>query len=141
MSDIETVGIDTNSKLVHNKSKNKCGSSKKKKKKTAALAVEATKICIVPNIQRRPPPGMEDVIPIYGPTVLSHKDPELTEEQRSIRKFGNGINLSVIGPRKVRNKETLWGPHISAVPAIDDNLQPHDTSCGASNPFSFGFGL
>lgn len=31
---------------------------------------------------------------------VSTKDPELTDEERRNRKFGNGINLSIIGPQK-----------------------------------------
>lgn len=35
-----------------------------------------------------------------GLHVISCRDPELTEEQRKLRRFGKGLNVSIIGPKK-----------------------------------------
>lgn len=127
------------------KSKNKSGSSKKKKKKTVLLQQESSVTVSAPAPRKvsAPPPGLESVDPIYapGPIVLSHKDPELSEEQKQIRRFGYGINVSAIGPRKnSMHKDPNWVQHLAhkVVLAGDDDESLLAT---ASSPFSFGFGL
>jgi hypothetical protein len=79
----------------------------------------------------------------------SHKDPELSEEQRSLFRYGNGKNLVAIGPPKAR--DPIWklplppGLPISSEFITDskhtksgDLLVPQLSHC---SPFSFGFGF
>lgn len=40
---------------------------------------------------KKEPPGFR---------VISSHDPELTEEERKLRRFGKGLNVSIIGPKK-----------------------------------------
>ena len=72
----------------------------------------------------------------HGPSILSHRDPELSEEQKSIRKFGKGINVSAIGPRKALHKDQNWVQHLSHKPR-DTN----ESIVTTISPFTFGFGL
>lgn len=102
----------------------------------------------------------------HGPKVLSAKDPVLTEEERSLRRYGHGVNVCAIGPRnKVR--DPLWVEHHGGLPssstsgveaasasAQDSNNSTNKSSSGTggdatsaaddgirtvTNPFSFGF--
>ena len=79
----------------------------------------------------------------------SHKDPELSEEQRSLFRYGNGKNLVAIGPPKAR--DPIWklppppGLTIPADLSVDSNharsgdiVAPQVSHC---SPFSFGFGF
>jgi hypothetical protein len=78
--------------------------------------------------------------------MISSRDPELCEEQRKLRKFGKGLNVSIIGPRKKITAD--WKripPGFSELlpPAADnDNNSTHDVSNrieSSANPFTFGF--
>lgn len=68
----------------------------------------------------------------------SHKDPELSEAEARVRRFGNGVNLTAIGPPRRRSN---WLP-TSALDAgnggsicdVSEMEGPLHTS-----PFSFGF--
>ena len=76
----------------------------------------------------------------------SHRDPELSEEQRSLFRFGNGKNLVAIGPPKHKG-DPLWklptppGLQISSDTGL--GVHPGSTPQPLSHcsPFSFGFGL
>lgn len=79
--------------------------------------------------------------PIHGPIVLSRKDPELSDAEKNMRRFGQGINVSAIGPRRkvVTQKDSNWANHLSNQ-AVADGAETA-TVATASSPFSFGFGL
>lgn len=79
----------------------------------------------------------------------SHKDPELSEEQRSLFRYGNGKNLVAIGPPKAR--DPIWKlplpPGLTIPPELivdskqisgGDIMAPQLSHC---SPFSFGFGF
>ena len=76
----------------------------------------------------------------------SHKDPELSEEQRALFRFGNGKNLVAIGPPKQKARDSVWrlppppGLKIpSEMNTIDTQIKSEPQS--HCSPFSFGFGL
>ena len=77
----------------------------------------------------------------------SHKDPELSEEQRALFRFGNGKNLVAIGPPKHKARDSIWRlppPPGFKIPAeINDttNTQIKTVPQSHCSPFSFGFGL
>lgn len=85
--------------------------------------------------------------------MLSAKDPVLSEEERSHRRFGHGVNVCAIGPRnKVR--DPLWVEHHGGLPsssaaAVVTPVQSYSEGADeggydsdirtVTNPFSFGF--
>jgi hypothetical protein len=89
-----------------------------------------------------------------GPHVISSKDPELGEEQRRLRRFGRGLNVSAIGPH-TRKRVLHW----TAVPPGFSELTPTPTHThtpshshtddrttsdvdgivSSASPFTFGF--
>ena len=91
-----------------------------------------------------------------GPRFLTNKDPELSEDQMKLRKFGKGKNLSVIGPTKRRDVSWLLnrsenGSNANTVHDTINKLELPSTSTTTaghsiesspnlhSSPFSFGF--
>lgn len=76
----------------------------------------------------------------------SHRDPELSEEQRSLFRFGNGKNLVAIGPPKHKG-DPLWKlpppPGFGTPSDVGLGVHPSSTPQPLSHcsPFSFGFGL
>lgn len=106
-----------------------------------------------PPLRPPPPPGNtiksmqchESTTTTNSPRFISIKDPELTEEERRTRKFGNGINLSVIGPPKAKRVITKW---IGGEEGSASNSTTNDNNINTTNmtsnhhhtsPFSFGF--
>jgi hypothetical protein len=76
----------------------------------------------------------------------SHKDPELSEEQRALFRFGNGKNLVAIGPPKQKARDSIWRlpppPGLKIPSEIDNsNNQTKSEPQSHCSPFSFGFGL
>ena len=79
----------------------------------------------------------------------SHKDPELSEEQRALFRFGNGKNLVAIGPPKHKARDSIWRlppPPGFKLPAeintpTSTNTQVKTVPQSHCSPFSFGFGL
>lgn len=76
----------------------------------------------------------------------SHKDPELSEEQRALFRFGNGKNLVAIGPPKQKARDSIWRlppPPGLKIPSEINNSNDQIKSEPQSHcsPFSFGFGL
>lgn len=79
----------------------------------------------------------------------SHKDPELSEEQRSLFRYGNGKNLVAIGPPKAR--DPIWKlppPPGLTIPTELGSGSNHSrggdapsTQLSHCSPFSFGFGF
>lgn len=43
-----------------------------------------------------------------GLHVISSRDPELSEEQRKLRRFGKGLNVSIIGPPRKKKVVVDW---------------------------------
>ena len=79
-------------------------------------------------------------------TFKSHKDPELSEEQRALFRFGNGKNLVAIGPPKQKARDSIWRlppPPGLRIPAEMNTINNQIKSEPQSHcsPFSFGFGL
>ena len=79
----------------------------------------------------------------------SHKDPELSEEQRALFRFGNGKNLVAIGPPKHKARDSIWRlpppPGFKLPVEINNttntNSQVKTVPQSHCSPFSFGFGL
>jgi hypothetical protein len=76
----------------------------------------------------------------------SHKDPELSEEQRALFRFGNGKNLVAIGPPKQKARDSIWRlpppPGLKIPSEIENsNNQIKSEPQSHCSPFSFGFGL
>jgi hypothetical protein len=76
----------------------------------------------------------------------SHKDPELSEEQRALFRFGNGKNLVAIGPPKQKARDSIWRlpppPGLKIPSEINNsNNQTKSEPQSHCSPFSFGFGL
>lgn len=89
----------------------------------------------------------------------SHKDPELSEDQRSLNRFGNGKNLVAIGPPKHKGDDPIWKlPPPPGLKRLDDIEDRFLDESGVRNtnengdkiiapilshcsPFSFGFGF
>jgi hypothetical protein len=76
-----------------------------------------------------------------GPVLMSHRDPEITDDEKRLRKYGKGVNLTInpIGNGGFKRKTELakW---VSVPPGFT----PHPSSSGeelrlSSSPFSFGF--
>lgn len=91
-----------------------------------------------------------------GPRFLTNKDPELSEDQMKLRKFGKGKNLSVIGPTKRRDvswllnrsengsNANLFHDTINKVELPSSSISTAGLSIESSpnlhsSPFSFGF--
>ena len=136
--------------MIVSKAKNKSGSLKKKKKKQSEKLVPPTASAAASHevgerklLSSRPPPGMEHVKPIHGPIVLSRKDPELSDAEKNMRRFGQGINVSAIGPRRkiVTQKDSNWANHLNSHASSSSDAVATDAVATASSPFSFGFGL
>lgn len=78
-----------------------------------------------------------------GPILMSHRDPEITDDERRLRKYGKGVNLTVhpIGNGSLKRKSELnkW---ISVPPGFktqtSDFYSPGEMRL-SSSPFSFGF--
>ena len=76
----------------------------------------------------------------------SHKDPELSEEQRALFRFGNGKNLVAIGPPKQKARDSIWRlpppPGLKIPSEINNSInQTKSEPQSHCSPFSFGFGL
>ena len=66
-----------------------------------------------------------------GPRFLSSSDPELSQEEVNMRKYGKGKNISMIGYRK-KNKGWLKENNT-------EHFQDTTSSSQHMSPFSFGF--
>lgn len=102
-----------------------------------------------PSNNRNSAPTKKNELSSSSFSFKSHKDPELSEEQRSLFRYGNGKNLVAIGPPKAR--DPIWklplppGLTIPLELSVDskhissgDKLPPQLSHC---SPFSFGFGF
>ena len=74
-----------------------------------------------------------EIVRIEDPSLRfrSHRDPELSDSEAKMRRFGRGKNLSAIGPPRKRREGGAW-------------LTPPDTRSETStllhsSPFTFGF--
>jgi hypothetical protein len=102
-----------------------------------------------PSNNRNTAPNKKNEVASCSFSFKSHKDPELSEEQRSLFRYGNGKNLVAIGPPKAR--DPIWKlplpPGLPIPPELitgskhtksGDMLAPQLSHC---SPFSFGFGF
>lgn len=67
---------------------------------------------------------------------LSPKDPEITQSQKDLLKFGNAKNLVAIGPPKIRSSRDKWlgnNGETSTLAISSDEI------VSSNSPFSFGF--
>lgn len=80
---------------------------------------------------------------------LSSADPELNDVEMKLRKYGNGRNLSVIGPTKKKNESWMNSSKeaLNSIPPVyhdnvkcDRNSSETESTCSSYvSPFSFGF--
>ena len=75
----------------------------------------------------------EDPIHVPDPSVRfkSHRDPEVSDSEARLRRFGRGRNLSAIGPPRRKREEGVW------LPPPEKGDRP--SAILHSSPFTFGF--
>jgi hypothetical protein len=73
-------------------------------------------------------PSVSAVSSSGGPSVLSSRDPELTEEERIKRKYGTGVNLSTALSGSTKRSIRMWAP---PPPGFED-LNPPPAESGVS---------
>jgi hypothetical protein len=88
-------------------------------KKSSSSIVPKSAATVPKSPLKSAPPATAAAAPASGPSVLSYRDPELTEEERAKRKYGAGLNLSTglsIG-RASAADSALGGKHKRSISA------------------------